>query len=209
MKVILISDTHGYHRDVVVPEGDLLVHAGDWSMTGEDEIIKDFADWLGEQPHKHKIVIAGNHDRSVEFFPETYIPRIREHATYLDCSGCEFDKKTFWGSPWTPFFHSDYWRFHTTTKEQRKKMWANIPDNLDLLITHGPPNRVLDKTLEGDYAGDIELLLEIAVKVPRFHVFGHIHEGYGQRKEGSTTFINASLLNSQYALVNKPIEIIL
>jgi Icc-related predicted phosphoesterase len=207
MRVVLISDTHGRHRDVTVPEGGMLVHAGDWSMDSEDEVIADFTQWMAEQPHKHKIVIAGNHDRNVEFFPEKYVPQLQKHATYLDRSGIAIEGFTFWGSPWTPFFHSDYWRFHTHSVQERTDMWDKIPSDLDILITHGPPSRILDRTLEGDYAGDAQLLTAVDTKTPRFHVFGHIHEGYGIREFSKTTFINASVLNRTYRLVNSPVVI--
>lgn len=61
-----ISDTHGFHRDVVIPDGDVLVHAGDITMNGEVETILDFVRWLVELPHAHKVIVPGNHDRCLD-----------------------------------------------------------------------------------------------------------------------------------------------
>ena len=66
MKIVCISDTHCQHRQIVIPNGDLLIHAGDFLSTGwEADALIDFDDWLGELPHPHKVVIAGNHDRGL------------------------------------------------------------------------------------------------------------------------------------------------
>ena len=101
MRLVLISDTHGQHRKFDIPEGDVLIHAGDfmWSGRNYEEII-DFDVWLGSLPHKHKIVIAGNHDI---LFEQQYSARNHlTNATYLQDSGIEIDGLKFWGAPWLP-----------------------------------------------------------------------------------------------------------
>lgn len=195
MRIVAMSDTHGMHRKFTVPDGDVFLHCGDFTNVGELDQVKDFNAWLGELPHKHKIVIAGNHDLSLERAPELTEPMLT-NCTYLRDSGIEipsdekyddcgdqYDSIKIWGSPYTPFFSSDFWVFHKKGQRALREHWAQIPENLDILITHGPPNRILDQTLEGDYAGDSELLDKLSSldKPPRYHLFGHIHEGYGKR----------------------------
>src|SRR6267142_2675494 len=193
MKIVALSDTHGMHRKFKIPDGDLFIHAGDFTNVGELEQVKDFNDWLGELPHLHKVVIAGNHDLSLERAPEI-TEKMLTNCTYLrdsgitlppmekhnDAGGYYSDIK-IWGSPYTPYFMSDFWVFHKRRYNALKEHWKQIPEGLDILITHGPPNRVLDQTIEGDYAGDQALLEKLyqLEEPPRYHLFGHIHEGYG------------------------------
>jgi hypothetical protein len=236
MKVVFTSDTHGKHRDLVVPPGDMLIHCGDMSMVGEYRTLSDFNAWMGEQPHEFKVVIGGNHDRCLEpGGPETekrvshhvrqwYSPAdvpAREDAlklftnfTYLEDSGVELGGLKIWGSPWTPIFNSDFWRFHTKSSMERLLKWQDIPENLDILITHGPPNHILDFTLEKDNAGDHELCYRVRsglLRKPRVHAFGHIHEDYGcvtlldrDNPKYHTHFINAAFLDRMYKPVNPP-----
>ncbi len=195
MKIVAISDTHGMHRKFKIPDGDLFIHAGDFTNIGELDQVKDFNDWLGELPHTHKVVIAGNHDLSLARAPELTEPMLT-NCTYLKDSGItlppmeKFDDGggyysdiKIWGSPYTPFFHSDFWVFHHKWSMLRKQHWAQIPEDLDILITHGPPYRILDQTMEGDCAGDHELVDSLwnLQEPPRYHLFGHIHESYGQQ----------------------------
>ena len=109
-----------------------------------------------------------------------------------------------WGSPFTPEFMD--WAF-MGMPEELGAIWAEIPKNLDILITHGPPFGILDRTMRGENAGCPKLLEAIQIKTPRIHVFGHIHEGYGLREKNGTVFMNASLCNANYELVNKPVVI--
>ena len=62
MRIISISDTHGLHEDLDIPDGDVLVHAGDMTSHGRLAQIKGLNEWFGSFPHKYKIVISGNHD---------------------------------------------------------------------------------------------------------------------------------------------------
>jgi len=93
------------------------------------------------------------------------------------------------------------------TPEILSAIWAKIPKNLDILITHGPPFGILDRTTRGVNAGCPKLLEVVQIQTPRIHVFGHIHEGYGMREKDGTVFVNASLCNANYDLVNKPVTI--
>lgn len=205
MRIILISDTHERHDEVKVPDGDILIHAGDFTMHGEFRQIARFNKWMGKLPHKHKLVIAGNHDRTLELQPELAEPLLT-NVTYLRDRMVEVEGIKIYGSPWTPFFHSDYWRFHTKTDTERVQLWDKIPEGLDILVTHGPPKYVLDGTLEGDYAGDRQLYEAVHRVKPKIHVFGHIHEDYGHEiaTGGDINFYNASVVDRLYQVRNEP-----
>ena len=216
MKIVATSDTHEKHGGLIVPDGDVFIHAGDFTMIGEPERISAFNVWLGRLPHKHKIVIAGNHDRTLDSegcsheelrdFGQSRIT----NAIYLCHSGVEIDGKKFWGSPYTPWF-GDYWKFSYDRVVQG--FWDTIPKKLDVLITHGPPMKHLDRTLEGEYAGCYDLFRVIrdmheTDDQPRYHIFGHIHEGYGiderAADSGRTVMMNVSAVDRQYRLRENP-----
>jgi Icc-related predicted phosphoesterase len=84
-------------------------------------------------------------------------------------------------------------------------VWAKIPDQVDVLITHGPPANILDLTFLGQHVGCPQLLQRIKQIKPRLHVFGHIHEGYGREEQDSTIFVNASTCNLRYKPSQPPI----
>lgn len=188
---------------VRLPKGDLLIHAGDVSFRGERYEVEDFLSWFAAQPFTHKVFIAGNHD----FFFEKSKPRQVENIVppgihYLNDSGVSINGCNIWGSPITPkFFH---WAFNRRRGAEIKKHWDLIPDNTHLLITHGPPYRILDLTNEEQHVGCKELLERIRVIRPQYHLFGHIHEAYGKTKLADTVFINASQVNEHYELIHKP-----
>lgn len=206
MKITVISDTHGQHRSLKLLKGDLLIHAGDVSKRGHPIEIEDFLDWFSKQKFTYKVFIAGNHD----FFFEQAHPRIIEQmipkgVIYLNDSGCEIDGLKLWGSPITPWFNN--WAFNRERGAEIKPHWDLIPIDTDILITHGPPFGILDETVYSKRTGCEELLLKVYQVKPRLHVFGHIHEDYGQYTKGDTTFVNASVLDDHYELVNQPVVI--
>lgn len=202
MKIVFISDTHGQHKALNLPEGDILIHSGDFSRSSTIEELKSFNEWLGILPYKYKILIAGNHDLVLERFPELS-GTIITNAIYLEDSEIIIEGLKIWGSPVTPNFYD--WAFMKERGLELQEHWKKVPSKVDILITHGPPYGILDKTFDGDFAG-CEALLEVVKKIkPKIHVFGHIHEGYGIKRELGTTFINTSSLNYHYELVNDPI----
>ena len=198
MKLVIISDTHRKHDLVHLPEGDVLIHCGDVSGMGTEREIREFASWFDRQEFDHKLVIAGNHDQlmSSQWF---------RSATYLQDESITIDGIKIWGSPWTPTFF-DWWWMLDAGPEIAKK-WALIPQDTDVLITHGPPRGILDKTLEGDYVGCEELLRAVKRVNPKIHCFGHIHEGYGMMDRYNTCFINASTCTRRYIASNPPVEV--
>lgn len=147
MKLVCISDTHSLHRRLQsIPDGDVLIHAGDCLGQGTLENIEDFNDWLGSLPHRHKIVIAGNHDWAFQETPELARQALTS-AIYLEDSGVEIEGVRFWGSPWTPIFMN--WAFMLGRGEPLYEKWQLIPDDTDVLITHGPPQGIGDEVMFG------------------------------------------------------------
>ena len=203
MKIITISDTHSQHLGLKLPEGDMIIHAGDVSGSGSAVDVKSFLNWFSNLDYKYKIFIAGNHDWFFEKNKESEIEKhIPENVIYLNDSGVTIENINIWGSPVQPWFLN--WAFNRMGKEIIPH-WNKIPENTDILITHGPPYNILDKTTQGTLTGCPYLLEKINETKPKYHIFGHIHEAYGIIEKNNTTFINASVLDVQYRRVNDPI----
>ena len=188
MRIVCVSDTHGYHRRTEIPPGDILVHAGDITQHGTLEDVEFFNEWLGTLPHARKVVICGNHDWCFQERPAEARARIT-NATYLEDSGCAIAGLAFYGSPWTPLFFD--WAFMLSEPGLAAK-WALIPNGLDVLVTHGPAHGILDMTNRGEPAGSLTLFDRVREVKPRLHVFGHIHEAAGRSDIDGTVFLNAS-----------------
>jgi Icc-related predicted phosphoesterase len=206
MKIVMISDTHGEHNRITVPDGDILIHAGDISMSGTVQQIEEFANWFSKFPHRRKIIIAGNHDFLFEKKPSIAETIIRStNAVYLNDTGYTFEGLKFWGSPVQPWFYN--WAFNRQRGAEIKKHWDLIPNDTDVLITHGPPFTIGDQScLNGDHLGCMDLFEKIE-QLPnlKLHVFGHIHGGTGIYRDSCSNaqFVNASVLNEQYQPNNR------
>jgi len=201
MRLVVTSDTHSLHDSIGgLPDGDVLVHAGDFMNSGYDvQDILSFNRWLGDQPFRHRVVCAGNHDRYFEAAPQ-HARALLTNAIYLENAGVSLDNLSFWGSPYTPEFLN--WAF-MYPRGSSSRYWDLIPENLDVLITHGPPFGILDQTAPGKaHLGCEELRGAIERKRPRIHVFGHIHGSAGTFENEATRFINAAYLNELY----KPLD---
>ncbi len=204
MKIVAISDTHGKHQNLILPKGDMLIHAGDVSSMGKESEILDFLKWFSDIDFQYKIFIAGNHDFYFERKNEALIRQIiPENVIYLNDSAVEIGGIKIWGSPISPWFYN--WAFNRYRGEDIKRHWDKIPQNTDILITHGPVFGILDKTTRNNSVGCEDLLKKVEEIKPKFHICGHIHEAYGRVKKGKTEFINASVLDENYVLKNKPI----
>jgi Icc-related predicted phosphoesterase len=204
MRLVLLSDTHRMHDKIAIPDGDVLIHAGDFCGHGTPNQARAFAKFFQSLPHRHKVVIAGNHDRCLESDPHLSA-EIFPHCHYLRDSGVEINGLLFWGSPWQPWFLD--WAFNLQRGPALKAKWDLIPTNTAVLITHGPPRGILDKTHSGENVGCDDLLAAVERIRPRLHVFGHIHEGYGQMSSGKTRFVNASICTLGYAPTNPAIVV--
>ena len=207
MKIVFISDTHGQHRKIKnLPKADLIIHGGDVSKLGKDHEVEDFIHWFLRLDYAHKIFIAGNHDFYFEDYSFDFIQKkLTSNCHYLCNSGVEIEGVKIWGSPVTPTFFN--WAFNVDRGKAIEKYWNMIPIDTDILLTHGPVKGILDRTISDINAGCEDLLNTVKKVKPKFHLFGHIHEAYGKEKVKETTFVNGSLLNEKYELVNSPVEI--
>ena len=204
MRFIAISDTHCRHRSLRLPKGDVLLHAGDISYRGDKREIEDFIDWFCKLSYTYKIFIAGNHDFFFEREKAALIRKlIPEKVYYLKDEEMIIDGIKIWGSPYTPWFYR--WAFNKRRGLPLAAHWENIPQDTDILLTHGPVYGVLDMLPNEQHAGDRDLLKKVLAIKPKVHVCGHIHESYGMIKRHGIKFINACLVNESYELVNAPL----
>jgi predicted phosphohydrolase len=187
--IVCVSDTHGHHDITEIPPGDILVHAGDLTMFGSLDEVAAFDAWLGTLPHPHKVVIAGNHDWCFQRFPDEARRRVK-NAIYLEDSAATVAGLKFYGSPWQPWFLD--WAFNLERGPELAAKWALIPADTDVLVTHGPPEGILDLTRRWVRVGDADLLARVRQVRPKLHVFGHIHEAAGVDESDGTLFVNAS-----------------
>jgi len=207
MQLVCISDTHGDHERLQLPEGDVLVHAGDVTARGTGRETQSFMAWLGSQNYTHKVCIAGNHDRFMEREPaQSAVFAEDSGVVLLNDSGCVLDDVAFWGSPITPRFFN--WSFMRDPGASIEAHWRLIPKSIDVLITHGPPRGILDEVYRSD--GTIEntgcpsLLARVRDLQPSLHLFGHIHEGYGSLQRDGVSFHNISTMDERYRISNSP-----
>ena len=143
---------------------------------------------------------GGNHDFELEDRVGTRHPIFR-NADYLQDEARHYGGITFYGAPWTPELQG--WAFYLPFDSMRDK-WALIPDDTDVLITHTPPMNVLDQNRHGRHCGCPELQRRLIDLRPRIHCFGHIHASGGRVDLRGTTFVNASMVNSQYKIARQP-----
>lgn len=209
LTIAAISDTHTHHRTVRVPDADVLVFSGDLMGSGyRHNEVKDFAEWFSDQPHKHKLMIAGNHDRMFESQLAYCLSKFSDNGfVYLENTGYDIDGFKFWGSPVQPWFYN--WAFNVERGEAIKKYWDMIPNDTDVLITHGPPYGILDTVYDGQKnLGCEELWKTIHDRLSlKVHIFGHIHGGYGHESRPYSKmvdFYNASICDEDYRPVNEP-----
>ena len=203
LTIVAISDTHELHRDLDVPHGDLLIHASDFTMFSKSaSSILDFNDWLGELPHRWKVCIPGNHEFFLEADPSRR--RLITNATMLINEGVEIFGLKIWGAPTTPLYGG---AFGMSSSEDRMKLWAKIPSDVDVLITHAPPYGILDQSPgAANHAGCPQLLDVVQRLKPKLHIFGHAHGAHGVVSTEDTLFVNAALLGidgdlNQHAVV--------
>ncbi len=192
MKMLHLSDTHGCHRRLgELPAADVVVHSGDFTMSGSEAEAIDFLNWFCDLPHRHKIFICGNHD---ECLYSANIDGMDGNVHYLYNSGVEIDGVKFYG---VPMFMAD------CVSEQQNRHYAAIPDDTDVLITHVPPYGILDFDDEIHY-GSEELLQRVISVSPRLHLFGHIHRQHGITSNGITRFSNGAIMNVDYTDLHAP-----
>uniref|UniRef100_A0A914DN30 Calcineurin-like phosphoesterase domain-containing protein n=1 Tax=Acrobeloides nanus TaxID=290746 RepID=A0A914DN30_9BILA len=207
VRFVCISDTHEKLRELLpnIPNGDVLIHCGDFTNTCDQNELDEFNDAIGKLPHTHKIVVAGNHELG---FDETEDQSLRDeqfqnHGTkegYKLLTNCTVlhDKMVeiygikIYGSSWHSLEKFPYFK----PRNQILKKWNLIPEGVDILLTHTPPLGHGDFWKGQCRYGDVDLLNTIEHRVkPKFHVFGHIHEETGVTTNGETIFVNAAICN--------------
>jgi predicted phosphodiesterase len=222
MLITLISDTHAKHNTVNLPGGDLLLHSGDFMTSGYSQTeAESFFKWYEMQDYDTCVFIAGNHDRIMQNKPAemrglltgySAIDYLEDEELVLYNDGHNGDHPEdnirIYGSPWQPEFYN--WAYNLPRNgDELKAKWDAIPDDTDILLTHGPAWGLLDDVegRRGQHLG-CELLTERIKQVkPKIHVCGHIHCAYGQKNFNGVEFLNASVLNERYEYENKPIKL--
>ena len=208
MRITVISDTHGLHEDLNLEQGDMLIHAGDIEARIEYDFDR-FLRWFSKQPFEYKVLVGGNHD----FYLEREYYRAREECflqdvCYLNHNAAQINGLRIFGSPYTPRFGR--WAFMKDRGLDISEYWKAMPDDMDILITHGPPIGILDKVsmaYGGHNVGCWDLRERVKTIKPKYHIFGHIHSQYGTEEIDGTKYINCSVVNEEYALTNAPIKI--
>lgn len=221
MKIVCISDTHTKQNRMKhpIPDGDVIVHAGDFMNSGYGKRdYLDFIQWFQRLPHPYKIFIAGNHDRYVQTYNKDFRDDVKafndENFIYLQDEECVIDGVKFYGSPWQRWFWD--WAFNfpnhnynpAKAKAHAEACWAQIPLDTNVLITHGQPFCINDRAPNGDYTGCPELADRIdKLKELKLYVGGHIHCAYGIKESDGVTYVNASICTEEYSPDNAPIII--
>ena len=239
MKLVAISDTHNRHKHLTsvamgnrLPDGDLLIHAGDLTGQGMKGEVQDILKWFKgiADRYTHGIVfIAGNHDRTFEgpkfgdysiyddigegpkekpLWLQEALASLPSNVRYLENEDVTIDGVKIWGSPVTPWFHGDRWAFNKHRGEEIDAVWNKIPMDTDIIVTHGPIAYKLDYVAhDSEYTGCEHLRQRVQSIKPLIHISGHIHEGYGYDYDENTNYFNASICTHQYEPLNKPWEI--
>ncbi|MBX3138620.1 metallophosphatase domain-containing protein [Candidatus Obscuribacterales bacterium] len=203
MRLVFVSDTHNRLGRVKVPDGDMLIHCGDFTMRVEAKTpsehlsqVANFNRELGELPHRFKVVVAGNHETVFEQM-NAEARALLTNAVYLQDELVELAGLRIYGSPWQPEYRK--WAFNLPrSSPELAAVWQKVPDHVDVLVTHGPPKGILDRAPLWPTLGD-EFLLERVLQVrPKVHCFGHVHHSAGVTEQNGTTFVNAACLTEKY-----------
>jgi Icc-related predicted phosphoesterase len=205
MKIAALSDTHGYHRSVDIPSNtDLILFAGDITNQGEEDILRDFNSWVGELRVPF-ICVAGNHDLSLEG-NNGWAKQVLFNTIYLEHEYIEFKGLKIFGSPYCPKLPP--WAF-TLDLDQAEHKWSQLPEDLDILMVHGPAYKIRDTCLNGYEAGCKVLRKNISRAAPKISLVGHIHEAFGGPTRWSNTkFYNVSICDWPSNQPTNPVTII-
>lgn len=203
--VVVMSDSHGNHRDVVIPECDILIHAGDISNFNKSEHYDDFFPWFSSRPATHKVVIGGNHDYLLDSQARWVFLNQYPDIRFLDGDMVELNGLKIWGSGAQPrVFKMAFCR----ERNELKRVWSEVPTGMDIVVSHCPPLGVLDKNSVGESVGCDILRNALMDKPPLLNVFGHIHEAYGITSQvwsgKKCVFANCSVVDRSRTVVNEP-----
>ena len=214
MKIVAISDTHNRHDKLVIPECDILIHAGDATGRGRESEVRKFARWYQQQEAGYLIWVPGNHEKDFEDCMPHSLQWFKEECPdghILINNSINIEGINIYGSPVTPWFHDWAWNEY---RGQIANTWAKIPNNTNILITHGPPYQILDELVyadgspRGEFVGCWSLAERIKeLKDLDLHIFGHIHNQAGQKHINGVSYYNVSICDESYYPSN-PITII-
>jgi Icc-related predicted phosphoesterase len=204
IKVVAMSDLHGrLPPSKSIPKCDLLLIGGD--ICGHHGILdqslwlhKEFKPWLTNLPAEKVIGVAGNHDFIWEKSPHM-VPNLPWE--YLQDDYCDFKGWKIYGSPWQLRFYD--WAFNLDEPDLERK-WSHIPDDVDILVLHGPPLGFGDLVTRQEHVGSPSLTEKIREIKPKLAIFGHIHPGFGVYQCGGSTLANVALVNDKYIWTNEP-----
>ena len=210
MKILHISDTHGFHEQFSMArfdDIDVVIHSGDCSnwrdpYRNESE-VRVFIAWYKSVPVKHKIFVAGNHDTSIEKRMITKQDFEDAGIIYLENEEIVIDGIKFWGSPHTPQFGD--WAF-MKSREKISRVWDTIPEDTQVLIVHGPPKGIRDLSFnrngELEYCG-CGALTKKCLKLPKLQLvaYGHIHDMDDIHNQGITLMHKTNAIFSNAACV--------
>ena len=208
-KIVHITDTHFYHSLIKQQDTDFVIFSGDCSNPQDSFIneqqVRDFIEWYSQYPATHKIFIAGNHDASIERNLVTRSDFQSNGIIYLENDWVEIEGIKIWGSPITPTYNVG-WAFNRA-RNKTETIWKHIPDDTDIIVTHGPPKGILDLAYHDDvleFCGDKSLLNRVLQINPKLHLFGHIHNngyiqnsGYTKVTGCDTIFSNATAVEDR------------
>lgn len=213
MRLVCLSDTHGSHYDITPPHGDVLIHCGDFSTYGHREDTVDFLRWFAKWDHPTKILIAGNHDKLPYERLRVFNELLAEHAPeviYLNDSTVDIGGLWFHGSPYTPAFLD--WYFMADRGPDIQRHWDMIPDDVNVLITHGPsmgihdglPHDFLNPELGRHHVGcaNLDVTIRERLKSLKVHLHGHVHLHAGTKTmRDGVLYANVSVLGEGYDVV--------
>jgi Icc-related predicted phosphoesterase len=211
MKIVCTSDTHG-RPEWKIPPCDVFIHCGDFTSSGSFFETNAFAQKLYDsQVVRHFLLVPGNHDRYFEQQFEAVERLFDSRCHILIDQEITIEGIRFYGSPWTPLFN--HWCFMASEKEL-EQFYNEMPNTLDVLITHGPPLGILDPGFKTKHAGSQALRNAIERRQIRHHVFGHLHGAGGQTVSETlndahtvTYFSNVSACNEYYSITHSPFTI--
>lgn len=212
MKILHISDTHGFHSrfpDEKFKDIDVVIHSGDCSNYKDayrNAIeVADFIEWYKDVPVKYKIYVAGNHDTSIERKRITKEDFEANGIIYLENSFVNINGVKFYGTPITPTFGE--WAF-MKARDKTHQVWEAIPEDTGVLIVHGPPKGIRDLSYDRDgkleFCGD-NALMKRCISLQntlKFVCFGHIHNMDGVYNQGISTFSMTQTVFSNAACVD-------
>lgn len=206
-RIVALGDSHGQHKRIKMPPGDILVHCGDFSNHGDQQNLLNFNQWLGELDYPIKLVTPGNHDGFTQ--RDLLLSKaLFTNATLLIDESIEVKGYKFYFSPWTPEFLNWSWM---KPRDQMNQVWDKVPEDIDVLVTHGPPKDILDVVPRpsGFHAGCEKLYEQVTSRIrPAIHIFGHLHGGHGYHRHGETDYYNVSCLDDNYNMYPNPVTVI-